>query len=671
MSHTRRNRYAIGIALAMSLVLPTFASASVRHLEIEKRETLLGGRPFGLAGAFEKIVGTVHFALDPEATANQLVVDLALAPRDDNGLVRFSADFYLLKPLDASRSNGILFYEAGNRGSKRILSTFQRGNRSSDPASEEDFGDGALMAQGYSFLWMGWQWDVPEGRMRMQMPIATSDGEPIYGIVRGNFIPGIDKTRASLADRGHRGYEVADSASNEHVMTVRRLPHDSAETVSRSRWRFVAPFEVEIDGGFEKGHIYDVVYRTKDPRVLGTGLAGTRDIVSFFKHDESDINPLRGRIEHAIGWGVSQTGRFLRHFVYEGFNDDEHGRIVFDGLFNQVGGGGRGSFNHRFGQASRDALQFFNIFYPVDQFPFTDDEQTDPISGERDGLLTRARASDSVPKFFHLLTNSEYFNRSGSLVHTDVTGSVDVAPPPSSRIYFVASAPHIVGGFPPAPFGNAEFQGQAAMNPLVYTPVIRALFHQLSAWVRHDTPPAPSRYPRLSDGTLAQPKAAGWPHIPNLSLPSTPLTPVRMDFGPRFSRGIVDFEPPRLGAPFVVLVPAVDASGNDRAGIRLPQIEVPLATQTGWNYRDTSVGSSDRLASEIGSYFPLAKTELERRQSGDARLSIGERYRDESDYLGKIAAAGLALVDQRFLSADDLPELLKRAQRHYRWATSR
>ena len=654
--------------LALGWLVAGTLGASVTRLEVTTSETILKGKRFGLAGAYEKIAGRVHFRVDPLAAANQKIVDIDLAPRDEEGLVGYSADFYLLKPVDPTRSNGVLFYEAGNRGTKRILSTFQGARRSSDPSVAEDFGDGRLMEQGYSLLWMGWQWDVPDGRMRMEMPIATDDGQPIHGLVRGNFIPGIDKKRASLADRGHRGYAVVDPLSQEHVMTERRLPHDEPTRVERRRWRFVGDFEVELDGGFKKGHIYDVVYRTVAPRVVGVGLAGTRDLVSFFKYADDPSNPLAGRIDHAIGWGVSQTGRFLRHFVYEGFNADENGRIVFDGLIDQVGGGGRGSFNHRFAQASRDALQFFNIFYPVDQFPFTDETQVDPQTGKRDGLLSRALSSDTVPKFFHVLTNSEYFNRSGSLIHTDVAAERDVPPPDSSRIYFISSAPHIVGSFPPGPFGNPEFQGQAPMNPLVYTPVIRALFDALSAWVTRGLAPPESKYPRVADGTLVAPPDADWPTLSGVQIPHHPLTPVRLDFGPRFAEGIVDFEPPHPGEPFTVRVPAVDEAGNDIAGIRLPEIQHPLATHTGWNYRAIEIGSPDRLASEIGAYFPLARERDGRDPTSDSRLSIGERYRDENDYMGRVTDATLRLVDQRFLLVEDIPSILERARRHYRFA---
>ena len=657
------------VAVVATLAVAAPSEADVTRLEITRRDAVQNGKAFGAAGAYEKLSGTVHFALDPKAPRNLGIVDLPLAPVNAAGLVEFSADFYLLKPVDPTRGNGRLFYEAGNRGTKRILPVFQGGLGADDPTSAADFGNGALMQQGFTLLWMGWQWDVPPGRMRMAIPVATDAGRAITGLVRGNFIPGPNATVASVADRGHDAYPVVDPESAGHVMYVRTLPTDALAVVPRTRWRFNGPGTVTLDGGFEAGRIYDVVYRARDPRMVGVGLAGTRDLISFFKHATlAQGNPSPG-IRHAIGWGVSQTGRFLRHFVYQGFNEDEGGRIVFDGVFDQVGGAGRGSFNHRFGQQSRDQLQHFNIQYPVDMFPFTDDDQTDPVTGATDGLLTRARRSNTVPKFVHLLTNSEYFNRAGSLVHTDVTGTRDVPPPDTSRIYMVASAPHIVGAFPPVPFADKDFVGRADMNPLVYTPVIRAVFRALDAWISDGTLPPPSRYPTLADGTLTSPEQAGWPGVPGFALPHSPMTTYRLDLGPEWAKGIVSKEPPGLGAAFVSRVPAVDDAGNGRGGIRLPQIAVPLATHTGWNYRHPSIGAPDRLASEIGSYLPLARTRAERERTGDGRRSIEERYASRDDYVGRVALAAVALVQERYLLAEDVPDMLAQAAAHYDWAT--
>jgi hypothetical protein len=661
------------IAAAVILLAASAADARVVRLRIERREAVLNGRAFGAAGAYEKLVGTVEFALDPNLPRNAIVVDLPLGPRNARGEVEASADFYMLKPVDPARGNGRLFYEVGNRGGKSILATFQKASGSADPSTEAEFGDGALMRQGFTLLWMGWQWDVPErpGVMRMQMPVATlqdARDKRITGLVRGNFILNDRAATASLADRNHKAYPVLDRNAAENVMTVRDEPTAKGDVVARSRWRFVDDQTVALDGGFEPGRIYDVVYRTADPKIVGFGLSGTRDLVSFLKYDTTDQNPARG-VKFALGWGVSQSGRFLRHFVYEGFNEDEEGRSVFDGVFDQVGGAGRGSFNHRFAQASRDALQFFNILFPVDLFPFTDAPETDPATGAVDSLLARAERTHTAPKIVHLLTNSEYFNRAGSLVHTDPTGTKDAELPANTRVYMIASAPHGPGPFPPASNVGGGMVGRAALNPLNYSPAVRALFHALDRWVVDDVAPPPSAYPRIADGTLTPPDRAGWPAIPGFQLPQQPLRAFHLNFGADWPKGIVSVEPPEIGAPFVVRVPAVDADGNGRAGIRLPDIAVPLATQAGWNYRDASIGAPERLAGEIGTYLPFPRTRADRERNADPRLSIEERYRNRDEYVGKFAAAALDLVERGYLLQEDVADLLKHAVEHYGWAT--
>jgi hypothetical protein len=660
-------------ATILAVTFLTFAStahAELVRLRVDRRDVVAGGKAFGLAGAYEKLVGTAEFALDPALAQNQIVVDLPLAPRDARGRVEFTADFYLLKPVDATKGNGRLFYEVGNRGGKSLLATFQKATASADPSSDAEFGDGALMRQGFTLLWMGWQWDVPDGRMRMEMPVATADGKPITGLVRGNFILNRRADTASVADRNHQAYAVLKPTAGDDQMTVRSNRTDTPRIIPRSQWKWVDAQTVTVEGGFEPGKIYDVVYRAQAPKVVGVGLAGTRDIVSFFKYDKTEANPIP-TIRYALGWGVSQSGRFLRHFLYQGFNEDERGRQVFDGVIDQVGGAGRGSFNHRFAQASRDALEHFNILFPVDLFPFTDGPSTDPETQVTDSLLARAEKSRTTPKLFHILTNSEYFNRNGSLVHTDPAGSKDAELPANTRIYLMSSAPHGPGPFPPTSNSQGDLVGLAALNPLDYRPVVRALFAALDRWVVDGVEPPPSRYPRIADGTLVPRASGGWPSIPGFKLPPPQIVAYRLDFGPDWSKGIVDFEPPKIGKPYVVRVPAVDADGNDRAGVRLPDIAVPLATQAGWNFRNPSIGAPEHLAGEIGSYIPFPRTRAERSRAGDPRRSIEERYANKEEYLQKITAASLALLEDGFLLSQDLPDIRERASAHWDFATSR
>jgi hypothetical protein len=645
--------------------LPAVVDARVVQIRINHREPVLNGKSFGAVGAYEKLTGTIEFALSPTLPQNAGIVDLALAPRNSHGEVEFSADFYLLKPVDVGRGNGRLLYEVGNRGSKGMLRTFQKGGPSQDPATEAGFGDGFLMRQGYSLLWMGWQWDVPDGRMRMNMPIATDHGAPIMGLVRGNFILDARSDTAALADRGHKSYPVADAKSADAFMTVRDGAIDPPHRVPREKWHFVDDSMVALDGGFEPGRIYDVVYRARDPRVVGTGLAGTRDLISFLKYSDTG-NPLRG-VRYAYGWGVSQSGRLLRHFLYEGFNEDERGRQVFDGVIDEVGGAGRGSFNNRFGQASRDAEEFFNFLYPVDMFPFSDGPETDPETGQTDALLARAEARHVAPKIFHILSNSEYFNRSGSLVHTDPAAQRDLEQPAGTRIYVIASGPHFFGPFPVEKAANLA----APLNPINRNLVVRALLQALDAWIAEGVAPPPSQLPRISDGTRTTRENAGWPKIPGVLFPPPVLITYRLDFGPKWREGIVDFEPPHIGKPFVSLVPAVDQNGNARAGIRLPGVEVPIATYSGWNYRAAGTGATDQFAGEAGSFFPFARTRAEREAKGDSRLSIEERYSSRDQYVGKVALAARKLVENRYLLREDVPDVIDFAIAQYDWAVRR
>jgi hypothetical protein len=652
------------LPLALALAAATTpADARVLRITVERREPVLGGRPFGLAGAYETLVGTVEFALDPGHPRNQAVVDLDRASRNAQGEVVFSADFYVIKPVDFARGNGRVYYEVPNRGGKGILRRLQFARSSLDPREEADFGDGWLMRQGFTLAWMGWQWDVPEqpGLLRLRAPVASDGPRPITGLVRAV---------APLGDRGHLTYPAVDPRGPDSRLYVRDHRLDPPQLVPRGRWRFADPTTVALDGGFAPGRLYEVVYRSRDPRVAGCGLTATRDLVSFFKNDRTSANPLAGTAV-AYAHGISQSGRFLRHFLYQGFNQDEEGRRVFDGVIAEVAGAGRGSFNHRFAQASRDGYQHWNILYPTDVFPFTDLPERDPETNATAGLLDQAIASGTAPKLFHVMSAFEYWNRAASLVHTDAAAAQDAPFPETSRVYFIASAQHGPGSLPPSDGGAGGNGGANPTNPNDYRPALRALVRALDEWVTRGVEPPASRYPKLADGTLAPPERAGWPALPGVAFPLVRNEPARMDYGPDWARGVITVEPPRIGAVFHALVPAVDADGNDRAGLRMPEVAVPLATQTGWNPRDPKTGAPDALAGVVGSYFPFARSRAAREASGDPRPSIEERYADRASYLGRIAEAALALQHERLLLAEDVPFVLERAAAHWDWRAGR
>jgi hypothetical protein len=298
-------------------------------------------------------------------------------------------------------------------------------------------------------------------------------------------------------------------------------------------------------------------------------------------------------------------------------------------------------------------------------FPFTDGPETDPETGRTDSLLGLAEARHVAPKIMHILSNSEYFNRAGSLIHADPQGRSDIEPPANSRIYVVSSGPHGAGPMPPS-----RPEGAAALNnPLDRRLIVVALLKALDAWVVDGTPPPSSRIPQISHGTLVPTEKAGWPAIPGVHFPVPFLKTYRLNFGPGWSRGIVTDEPPKIGKPFTGLVPAVDENGNSLAGIRLPAVELPLGTYGGWNFRSSSIGSPDQLFGEVGSFHPLPCTKDRRIATGDSRLSLEERYGSRDKYQAEVTKSAQKLVEERLLLVDDIQGFVEWTMNLYDWAT--
>ncbi|HEY2016009.1 MAG TPA: alpha/beta hydrolase domain-containing protein, partial [Bryobacteraceae bacterium] len=384
----------------------------------------------------------------------------------------------------------------------------------------------------------------------------------------------------------------------------------------------------------------------KDPVVVGLGPAAVRDYVSYLK--------LSGEAKRSIGFGTSQSGRFLRTFLYYGFNADENGAKVFDGLWAHVAGAGRGSFNHRFAQPSRDGHPRLNLLYPTDIFPYTDEPETD--LGLTDSILARAAKANVVPKIFYTNGAYEYWGRAASLIHMSPDGKRDFGPGPDTRIYYLAGTQH-------GPNANPERHNtENRANPQDYRYPMRALLVAMNAWITDGTSPPDSQIPRIAKDELVTPAALAFPKIPGVHVPKEPYTAYRLDFGPDFlSKGIVAFEPPKVGKPFPILVPQTDADGNDISGIRVPELQVPLATYTGWNLRDAQIGAPEVAMDMIGSFLPFARTRAEREKSKDPRKSIAERYANREDYVGKVSAAAEPLVRQRFLLERDVPRIREHA----------
>ena len=650
-------------AAALLLAACTIAGsalAAVATIEIQGRAPVAGGMAFGDAGAYEKITGRLHFAVDPDDPANRPIVDIGLAPTDASGRVRFSGDFVLIKPLVGRRGNGRLLYGVNNRGNIVALHTFNDASGNNDPSSAADFGNGFLLEQGYTLLWSAWNWDVlpGQGRLQIDLPVASDDGRTITGPVAAEIAPERPADILPVAWGGSRGYPPADPA--EATMTVRAAPDAARERLPRETWRFVgdAPVAVQLDGGFHPGLLYEVVYTARNPRVTGLGLAAIRDAISFFRFEGADEagtpNPLSGSgVQAALIYGFSQSGRVIQHMIMAGLHVDEAGRAVFDAALIHGPGAGKGSFNHRFAQTTRHPSPTEDHLYPADFFPFTTATQRDSVTGRDASVLDAARRAGAVPFVFYLSAATEYWTRAASLLHTDVGGGHDVEPDPRARIYALAGAPHGVsaatrrGGFENCP------------NPLDTRPVARALLLALDAWATQGRAPPASAYPRLAERTLGT--VAAWrgafPEMP-IRLPEGNLRPPRLDHGPRFAAaGIADFQPARAGVAFETRVPLPDADGNDRGGIRLPAISVPLGTYLGWNLRRGPSGSPARLGRWQGSFIPFSVDE------------IFARHGSEDAFVKATAAAAEGLVGKGFLLAGDVAPILDRARGAWRAMT--
>jgi hypothetical protein len=653
------------------------AEAHVTRVEIISRTDVQEGREFGLAGAYERIIGLVYFAVDPENIHNRQIVDIDKAPRNAQGQVEFSADLYLYKPKDMNKGNGAVLFEVSNRGGREILRLVDGGN-SSGPDGE--IGDGFLLRQGYTVAWVGWEFDLAdEGeRVRLIAPVARdAGGKEIRGLVRSDFTLAEKRDdmplgHIMLGPSGGKGYPVVDPVSAKNVLTVRDTPGGRRQIIPRSQWSFGHSVEgklladahfIHLDGGFLQGKTYEVVYEAKDPAVAGAGLAAVRDFLSYLKYDPQATAPVR----RVYAVGISQSGRFLRHFLYQDFNADEQGRQVMDGVIAHVAGAGRGSFNHRFAQPSRDAQPLSSIFFPTDLFPYTDLPETDAESGETAGLLDTASKSQTAPKIFFTNTSYEYWGRAASLIHTSADGLKDATPGENARVYFLAGLQHFTVPFPPqkAPASSPDSMSQQRPNPNPVQWFWRALITNMNQWAKDGTPPPPNTYPKIADSTLVPLSKWSFPKIPGVNTPQEASLAYHLDFGPQWKAGIVSNEPPKVGRTFGVLVPQPDADGNDLGGVRLPELQVPLATYTGWNLRDPGIGAPELRISFLGSFIPLARTAAEREKSGDPRLSVAERYASREQYMGKFAEAAMNLIKDRFILREDLEAVLERGQREW------
>ncbi|MEO7133050.1 MAG: alpha/beta hydrolase domain-containing protein [Vicinamibacterales bacterium] len=646
--------------VAVALTSPAWAD--VTRVTITSRTVVADGTWFGAAGRYEKIAGTVFFELDPADPHNRAITDLDLAPRNARGRVEFSADLFILAPQDPARASGSVLFEISNRGGKGLLPTFNRATGSLDPMQPEHFGDGLLMRNGFTLVSVGWEFDVgPLPLLSVKAPIAMKNGGPIVETIAASFVVDLAAAEASVTDVPKYGPVDLHDASAQ--LSVRDRVWDPPTVVPRTSWKLVKPEpstgtgrcgadsscpRVALATGFEPGRIYELRYRAQNPPVSGVGLAAIRDVASAVKYGDGKMVPARGRYLHVFG--SSQSGRFLRLFLYEGFNTDEQGRRVFDGMMPHIAGAGRADFNTRFSQAvGLDQ-------YAALRFPFTDAPQTDAATGRTDGLLSRY-AADLQPKIIYTNSSVEYWGtgRAAALVHTSLDGRSDLTLPANVRSYHFAGSQHGPAAFPPRDGASGRGAGQQLGNPTPHTIGLRALLMALDRWVRDGVEPPASKYPRLSDGTLTAVAGLKWPTITGVASP-------RSIPEPRRAAGDAP------AGPWPFLVPQVDEDGNELGGIRLPDQAVPIGTLTGWNFRAPSSGNPTAVVPLLGSLIPFAITAADR--AADSRKALDERYRGKSDYLGRVTASALDLVRQGYVLGEDLPFLLERAAAGWDWATS-
>jgi hypothetical protein len=625
----------------------------------------LGGRP-----EYEEWTGQLLFRLDPDNPANRRVTDLHLAERTAGRFVEWTADVSILLPVDRRNCSGRVLLDVVNRGHRVAVPNF---NLTSVPATSEapqDLGDGFLMKRGWVVASCGWQADLPDapGLMAAQPPTLM---QPVSDWVFSELQADEPVADLLLADRGHRPFPAEDTNQRDAILTVRDSINQAPTAIPRRNWSFgraegtrivADPRYVTLRGGFEKGRLYQISYRAITTTLTGVGLPTIRDCVSWLKYGtEAEGNPVAGRLNWGYAYGRSQTGRLLRTYVHDDLNVDEAGREVYDGILANVAGGLRGEFNERFGQNSKDRGHAMR-----QTFPFADRRTRDATTGVEGALHDRIDRRGSPLKVIYTNSSAEYHRGDASLIHTDDSGSRDITPGRNVRAYLFAGTEHTIGTWPPTdrvvvdPVQRraAVERSQNLRGVVDYRPLLRACLMNLDRWVVEGVTPPASRVPSIRDGTATTPPSLTpiYDAIPDARYPRHHARPARLDW----SR-----VPPTRGAPFGSLVSAVDKDGNEVAGIRLPEISVPLATHTGWNLRHEDMGCPDQLLIFAGSTIPFQATKEMRAASGDPRPSIAERYRSRDDYIERIERACRTLVEEGGILEEDVALLVARAGRSW------
>lgn len=683
-SPARRGRALLSVAAWVMAVLPHCAEARVTHLELTS-SVAYEGASFGGVGRYEKLVGTAYGELDPLSPANRIIQDIDLAPRNVRGMVEYSTDVYLVRPIGGT-GNRTLLVDTPNRGNKFSVYSFNHdvnvGGALSDPAgSLAAIGDGFLQRQGFSLLWLGWQGDLLEApnRLRVHVPVATGrHGRQITGTVRGEYIvnaPTWTQNLSSGAFTGisHDSYPPVSLDTRRATLTRRHYEESPRELIDSDAWAFAdctsttfpgtsSETQICLRDGFDPGYIYELMYTAHSPKVLGIGLAATRDVVSFLRYQGSDdagnMNPLVGAVDHTIGYGLSQAARLLRTFVHLGFNADAEGRIVFDGVNAHIAPA-HIPVNVRFGQPGRAYGQREEHTFPAAEGPFSWGLHESERLGFTDGMLRRCSRTQTCPKVIQTISSIEYWQGRMSLATARTDGRRDLDLPELVRLYHFAGTQHV-------PDGGQAVACEYPNNFNSYREGQRALLLAHQRWIADDMRPPENRYPLVADGSLVTPAILDeqWPEIPDVG----PIPDVngyqKLRFGPRFDEddesGILH-EPPKVGRrEFQLLLPGVDADGNEFGGIRSTTLQVPLGTYAGWNARREGFGAGD-LCGLSGSYFPFSERAADRVARNDPRLSVEERYGDHAGYAAAVKVAAQRLQADGFLLQEDADRLVAQA----------
>jgi hypothetical protein len=645
-------------------------------LEFSSKTPFAGGKSFGSVGPYERWLGMVSFAIDPNEKDLPFICDLEFAPRNAEGLVEFKAVLDIVKPVDLSRGNRKLLFDFSNRGGRGAFTRLNDGG-GADLSKESYAGNGFLNRLGYTVVTAGWQGDLVYngGNVVAFLPEARQDGQPIRGRVRQEFVS--DKAGVlSMPVSGAANiqcYPVLNRATA--TLTVREKEAHPRVAVPNGDWELaraelkeggvlITPSNTDlyIKGGFKTGWIYELIYDTEGSRVMGLGFLGVRDLLSFLRHAKADAsggpNPLAGFVDKVYGYGASLAGRVAREYIYEGWNRDAEGRRVFDAVLTHTGIG-RLYFNTRFAQVGRYPRQHEEHSWPSERYPFNFTPIPDPFTAKLDSVLKRP---DTDPLIIHSHTAGEYWERHGSMTHTDPRDGSDVETPPNVRMYALAGAPHAA-----IAADNPRWIGQLPPNNMSPQPFLRACLALLDRWASAGVAPPPSRVPRRADGTLVAPEEAlkKFPKIPGVNVPKTPSRLPLWNYGPDFDdRGIMSVFPPEKvpGKEYPIQVPQVDADGNDLGGVRYPDMQVPLATYLGWALRKAGFAEGELLSTN-GCIKTFPRTKADREASGDPRLSIEERYGSHEAYIELVRRAVDGLVREGLMLEEDAARYLEAARR--------